>query len=54
MIFDDYYNIDNIGSRKIIESLDRGKFKVEILFPKDKFRKEWGILEINFVKVTKR
>jgi len=54
VVFDDYYNIDKVGCKRIVESLDRQKFRVEILAPKDKFRKEWGTLEIQFVKVTRR
>lgn len=54
VIFDDYWNIENAGCKRIIDGLDRRRFKVEILPPKDKFKKEWGILEINLVKVMKR
>lgn len=54
VIFDDYWNIENAGCRGIVENLDKRKFKVEVLPPKDKFKKEWGILEINLVKVMKR
>lgn len=54
VIFDDYWNIENAGRRWIVESLDKRKFKVEVLPPKDKFKKEWGVLGINLVKVMKR
>lgn len=54
VIFDDYWNRDDMGCRKIIDALNRQKFSIEILQPTDKFKKEWGILHINFVKVMKR
>lgn len=53
VIFDDYYNINHVGCKKVIDGLDRKKFAVEILPPKDKFKKDWGFLEINFVKVLR-
>ncbi len=52
VIFDDYWNRDDIGCKKVIESLDKQKYNVEILPIQDKFKKDWGVLEINFVKVT--
>ena len=54
VIFDDYWNMENAGCKKIIDSINRNEFVVEILQPTDKFRKDWGILHINFVKVVKR
>jgi len=54
VIFDDYWNRDDAGAKPIIESINRDKFTVEILKPQDKFRKEWGTLKINFVKVKRK
>ena len=54
VIFDDYWNRGNSGCNKIVDSIDRKEFVVETLQPTDKFKKEWGILRINFVKVVKR
>jgi predicted O-methyltransferase YrrM len=53
VIFDDYWNRDDVGCKPIIEKLDRQKYYVEILPIQDTFRKDWGILKINLVKVTK-
>lgn len=54
VIFDDYWNKDDAGCKKIIEKIDKNKFDVKILPIQDKFKKDWGILTINFVKVKKR
>lgn len=54
VIFDDYWNMKGSGCNKIVDSLSKKDFSVEILPPTDEFKKEWGILRINFVKVTKR
>lgn len=54
LIFDDYYNREDIGCKKIIESINKKEFLMEILQPTDKFKKEWGILHINFIKVIKK
>ncbi len=54
LIFDDYWNREDSGCKKIVDSINRKEFLVEILKPTDKFKKDWGILCINFVKVTKR
>jgi len=54
VIFDDYWNKDDAGCKKVIEDIDKEKFEVTILPIQDKFKKEWGILKINFVKVKKR
>jgi len=54
VIFDDYWNMEDSGCNKIVDSIDRREFLVEILQPTDKFKKKWGTLYINFVKVIKR
>lgn len=54
VIFDDYWNRDDAGCKKVVEGIDKTKFEVKILPNQDKFKKEWGILKINFVQVKKR
>lgn len=54
VIFDDYWNRDDAGCKKIIESMDKDKFEVEILPIQDKFKRNWGTLTINFVKVMRK
>jgi predicted O-methyltransferase YrrM len=54
VIFDDYWNREDAGCRKVIENIDKNKYEVMILPIQDKFRKEWGILKINSVQVKKR
>ncbi len=52
VIFDDYYfNKDDVGAKSVIEKIDRSKFDVKILPIRDRFKKEWGVLSINFVYV---
>ena len=58
VIFDDYWSGEwahrkDAGCRNLIEKLDRSKFDVRILPIQDKFKKNWGILQINFVEVKK-
>ena len=53
VIFDDYWNRDDVGCKTIIEKIDRNKYNVEILPIQDRFNKDWGTLKINFVQVTK-
>ena len=53
VIFDDYYfDKNDIGAKAVVEKIDRNKFDVKILPIRDQFKKEWGILSINFVKVS--
>jgi len=40
--------------KTMIEKIDPKKYQVEILPIRDRFKKEWGILSINFVRVTRR
>lgn len=54
VVFDDYWNVTEAGCKKLISSLNRDEFNIEVLPPKDKFRYKWGILEINLVKVTRK
>ena len=56
VIFDDYYHKhDDVGCKPVIEAIDRSKYDVQILKPRDRVITPWKkILEINFVRVTKR
>ena len=59
VIFDDYYyndedQIKGYGCNQIIDNLDPQKYKIEILEPTDKFKKDWGILKVNMVKVGRK
>lgn len=53
VIFDDYWNRDDVGCKPLVEKIDRMKYNVEILPIQDRFKKDWGTLTINFVKVTR-
>jgi hypothetical protein len=54
VIFDDYWNKTDQGAKPLIDSLNRKMWNVEIIQPTDKFKKPWGILQINLVKVMKK
>lgn len=54
VVFDDYWNREDAGCKKIIEEIDRETFEVEILPVQDTFKKEWGLLKINFVRVSRK
>lgn len=59
VIFDDYWSGDwanrkDAGCRDLIKNIDETKFDVKILPIQDKFKKNWGVLKINFVKVQRR
>lgn len=55
VIFDDYYfDRDDVGAKKVVESIDRSEYEVSILPRRDRFLKPWGILSINFVQVQKK
>jgi hypothetical protein len=54
VIFDDYWNRDDAGCKKIINDINKTNFEVNILPIQDSFKKEWGVLKINFVQVKKR
>ncbi len=55
VIFDDYYHgVAERGSMVTVEAIDRNEFDVELLDGTDEFKKEAGVLRINFVKVTRR
>jgi len=58
VIFDDYWpdgfngNM-NDGCNHVVAAIDRAKFNVEILPIVDSFKKEWGRLKVQFVRVRK-
>ena len=54
VIFDDYWNREDAGAKPIIDNIDPSKFDIKILKPQDRFKKEWGTLRINFVKVKRK
>ncbi|MBA7507589.1 hypothetical protein ES706_06309 [subsurface metagenome] len=56
VIFDDYWNRDDAGCKRVVEGIDKTKFEAKILPIQDKFKGELGMreLEINFVQVKKR
>jgi len=54
VIFDDYWNREDAGCKRVIEDIDKTKFEVKILPIQDKFKEEWGTLKINFVQVKSK
>ena len=54
VIFDDYWNREDAGCKKVVDAIDKTKYEVTILPIQDKFKKEWGTLTINFVQVRLR
>lgn len=59
VIFDDYVNElalrqENYGVNRLIDELDRRRYRVARLRPIDRYPKPWGPLEIAFVKVSRR
>lgn len=54
VIFDDYWNREDAGCKKVVDAIDKTKYEVTILPIQDKFKKDWGTLTINFVQVKLR
>ena len=59
VIFDDFYSnyepeISGLGCQDLIRNLDTNTYDIQILDPMNRYVKEWGILKINLVKVTKK
>ena len=57
VVFDDYWNrsVEGVhGVKKLIDSIDRDEFVVELLSPQDVFTKEDGVLVINLIKVIRK
>lgn len=53
VIFDDYWNKTDAGCKTLIDDLNRDYWDVEVLPIVDKFQRDWGVLEIRFVKVQR-
>lgn len=53
VIFDDYWNREDSGCKKVVDSISRRDFNVQILPLQDRVHKKDGILTINFARVTK-
>lgn len=51
VIFDDYWGVDDGGCKAVVERIDKLKYLARVLKIQDKFKRKWGILTINFVKV---
>ncbi|HUJ09747.1 MAG TPA: class I SAM-dependent methyltransferase [Verrucomicrobiae bacterium] len=59
VIFDDHYtdpppHLDGAGCQSIVHGLDASAYEVKILKPMDQFEKQWGVMKISFVKVTRK
>lgn len=59
VLFDDYFYNDEkelvgVGCQKLISELDPGQYDVELMPQIDTFKKEWGVLKTQMVKVTRR
>jgi hypothetical protein len=59
VVLDDYYpgtepEVQQVGCRRLVESLDRAAFEIEILPTEDRFRKDWGVLRVQMVRVRRR
>jgi len=42
VIFDDYWNREDAGCKKVVDGIDKTKYEVKILPIQDTFKKEWG------------
>jgi hypothetical protein len=55
ILLDDYWNYPGGGGcNRLVDSLDRGRFEVMMLEPVDEFRKPYGTLRTQMVKVVLR
>jgi predicted O-methyltransferase YrrM len=59
VLLDDYYpgepaELAGIGCNHLVDGLDRRRYRVEILDAEDRFSKEWGVLAIRMVRVSRR
>ena len=55
VIFDDYWEgREDEGAKAIVDQIDRNRYDVQILDPQDCFKREWGTLKINLVRVTRK
>lgn len=59
VLLDDYYpeeppELVGIGCNRLVDDLDRQRYRVEILATEDRFAKQWGELAIRMVRVSRR
>lgn len=59
VLFDDYYLneerfVEGAGCQTILDALDPAVWRVEVLEPMDRFRKDWGVLQVKFARVSRR
>lgn len=59
VVFDDYWSgawgkRKDAGCQSLIDVLDRSKFNVWIMPIQDSFKKDWGLLKINFALVMRK
>jgi Methyltransferase domain len=59
VIFDDYVNEagvvhTGVGVNRVVDAIDPGAYQVELLKPVDSFKKNWGVLRVQLVKVRQR
>jgi hypothetical protein len=59
VLFDDYYpdrlsDLEGLGCQTIIDSLDTGRYAVEVLEPTDAFEQPWGTLRVKMARVRLR
>ena len=58
VIFDDYWpegfngNMKD-GAKTVVDAIDTSRFKVEVLPIQDCFHNDWGVLKIQFARVTR-
>ncbi len=52
IMLDDYWNYKEGGCNALVDGLDRELFHVELLEPVDEFKKPWGTLRTQMVRVT--
>ncbi|MGQ0802729.1 MAG: class I SAM-dependent methyltransferase [Actinomycetota bacterium] len=58
VIFDDYTNEDGVvrggyGVRALVDSIDRNRWRVELLPPVNEFKEEWGTLTTQLARVRR-
>jgi predicted O-methyltransferase YrrM len=54
VLLDDYWGQEEAGTDRVVEEIDRSRYRVEVLDPEDTFVKDWGVLRVRFVRVQLR
>lgn len=54
VFLDDYWSRPDAGIDRVVAAIDRERYEVEVLDPEDKFKKDWGLLRVRFVRVRLR